>query len=102
MQSNSVTIEQIIDMAEPHSLVGGKRTIIEGKRFILSIVGGRAGLYGDFIDNFEVAIIDKNTKEFVTKLFEPQATDDVMGYVSSEKVVEMANYIIKQNLSELE
>jgi hypothetical protein len=102
MQSNSITIEQIIEMAKPHSIVGGKRTIIEGKRFILSIVGGRAGLYGDFIDNFEVAIIDKNTKEFVTKLFEPQATDDIMGYVNSDKVVEMANYILKNNFSELE
>ena len=93
MQSDKITIEEIKRTAKPHNL-GGKRTIVEGKRFILSIVGGCQGLYGDFIDDFEVAIIDKKTNEFVTKLFEPEATDDVMGYVNADKVVEIANYLM--------
>lgn len=100
MQSDKITIEQIKEMAKPHAL-GGKRTLIEGKRFLLSVVGGTQGLYGDFIEDFEVAIIDKKTNEFVTKLFEPEATDDVMGYVNADKVVEIANYLMKKNVSEL-
>lgn len=101
MQSGKITIEQIKEMAKPHGL-GGKQTIIETKRFVLSIVGGERGLYGDFDKDFEVAIIDKKTKEFVTKLFEPDATDDVMGYLPPEKVVEIANYFISKNVSELD
>jgi len=100
MQSDKLTIEDIISMAKPHNL-GGKRTTIENKRFILSIVGGGRGLYGDFENNFEVAIIDKKTGDFATTLFEPDATDDVMGYVEADVVVRIANEFMNKKLSEL-
>lgn len=98
MQSDKITIQEIIDRSVPH-LIDGRRTTIETDRFVLSIVGGARGLYGDFKEDFEVAIIDKNTKEFVTKMFEPDATDDVMGYIPADRVVEIANYFVKKNVS---
>ena len=100
MQSDKLTIEDIISMAKPHN-IGGKRTVIENKRFILSIVGGCQGLYGDFVDDFEVAIIDKRNGDFVTTLFEPTATDDVMPYTKAEVVVRIANEFMNKKLSEL-
>ena len=101
MQSDKLTIEDIISMAKPHN-IGGKRTVIENKRFILSIVGGCQGLYGDFENDFEIAIIDKKTGEFVTKLFEPEAFDDVMSYVPADNVVTIANAFIKNSVSKLD
>lgn len=97
MQSDKITIQDIIDRSKPH-LINGRRTTIETDRFVLSIVGGASGLYGDFKEDFEVAIIDKNNGEFVTQIFEPDATDDVMGYVSGDKVVEIANYFVEKNV----
>jgi hypothetical protein len=101
MQSDKLTIEDIISMAKPHN-IGGKRTVIENKRFILSIVGGCQGLYGDFENDFEIAIIDKKNGEFVTKLFEPEAFDDVMPYVPADNVVTIANAFIKNSVSKLD
>lgn len=98
MQSDKFTIEDIISMSKPHNN-GGRRTVIETDRFVLSIVGGCSGLYGDFKEDFEVAIIDKKTHEFVTTMFEPEATDDIMPYVPAKRVVEIANYFVKKQIS---
>jgi len=100
MQSDKLTIEDIISMAKPHN-IGGKRTVIENKRFILSIVGGCQGLYGDFENDFEIAIIDRKTGDFVTTLFEPTATDDVMPYTEANVVVRIANEFMNKKVSEL-
>jgi hypothetical protein len=103
MQSDKITIQDIIDMSVPHGYKeSGRRSTIETERFILSIVGGSSGLYGDFKDTFEVAVIDKKTGDFVTKLFEPEATDDVIGYLPAEEVVRIANYFVLKNVSKLD
>jgi UDP-N-acetylglucosamine:LPS N-acetylglucosamine transferase len=103
MQSNKITIQEIIDRSVPHGYKkDGRRSTIETEKFILSIVGGSQGLYGDFKDTFEVAVIDKKNGDFVTKLFEPEAIDDVMGYVPADKVVEIANYFVEKNVSKLD
>jgi len=103
MQSDKITIQYIIDMSIPHGFKeGGRRSAIETERFVLSIVGGSPGLYGDFKDTFEVAVIDKKTGDFVTKLFEPDANDDVMGYLPAEEVVKIANYFVQKSVSKLD
>lgn len=96
MQSDKFTIQDIIDMSVPHGYRdNGRRTAIETDRFVLSIVGGSQGLYGDFKESFEVAVIDKKNGEFVTHLFEPES-DDVMGYVPAKEVVRIANYFVQK------
>lgn len=91
----SVTIEDIISISESHGPLGGKRSILDLGEYKISIVGGRQGLYGDFIDTFEVAIIDNNTHEFITRNFVSEANDDVLPYMSSEDVVNLINSILK-------
>lgn len=54
-------------------------------RIDLSVVGGGNGLYGDFVDTFEVALIDNKTKRFVTRnLF--GGDDDVLAYQTKEEL----------------
>jgi hypothetical protein len=91
-----ITIENIIEWAKPHPLDGGKMTRIHNDEIEFSIVGGRSGLYGDFKDDFEVAVIDKKNGEFVTKFFKPELSDDVIGYMKKEDLEEFVNQIFKK------
>ena len=59
-----------------------------------SIVGGRSGLYGDFENDFEVAIIDKKSGDFITKFFYPEGSDDVIGYMKLEDVEKLVNQVL--------
>lgn len=88
-----ITIQQIQDWSKPHAVSGGKRTNIYNDAVELSIVGGASGLYGDFKDDFEIAIIDRVSKEFVTKYFLPDANDDVVGYLPSDELESLVNKI---------
>jgi hypothetical protein len=90
-----ITVKNIIENSKPHGLPGGKMTKLSNDRYILSIVGGASGLYGDFEKDFEIAIMDKKNGEFITKLFYPENSDDVIGYLEAEKVVEIANNLFK-------
>ena len=89
-----ITIENIIEWSKPHPLDGGKMTRIYNDEIEFSIVGGRSGLYGDFVNDFEVAIIDKKNGDFVTKFFYPEGSDDVIGYMKSEDVVKLVNQVL--------
>ena len=60
-----------------------------------SIVGGRSGLYGDFVDDFEVAVLDRKTGDFRTKFFKPELSDDVIGYMPKDDMIQMLNQILK-------
>jgi len=91
-----ITIENIIEWSKPHPLDGGKMTRIHNDEIEFSIVGGRSGLYGDFKDDFEVAVIDKKNGEFVTKFFKPELSDDVIGYMKKEDLEEFVNQIFKK------
>jgi len=96
-----ITIKDIIKWSKPHPLSqfkggGGRVSRFGNNQVDFSIVGGQTGLYGDFVDTFEVAIFDKQSNEFVTKFFYPQATDDVVGYMSKEDVEELVNSVIKR------
>ena len=89
-----ITIKDIIDGSKPHPLDGGKMTRLYKDEIEFSIVGGRSGLYGDFENDFEVAIIDKKSGDFVTKFFYPEGGDDIIGYMKSEDVVKLANQVL--------
>jgi hypothetical protein len=91
-----ITIKDIINFSKPHPVMkGGRVTRIGNNNVEFSIVGGARGLYGDFINDFEVAIFDKENGEFVTKFFYPEATDDVIGYMSAKSVESLINKVLK-------
>ena len=88
-----LTAEHIIKNSEPHptaSMRGGDaRTYREEiGDYILSIVGGGQGLYGDFINSFEVALIDSTTGDFVTGAYTRRG-DDVLGWASIDEINEL-------------
>ena len=90
-----ITYQNIIDWSKQHrnGLSGARQTRIFNENIEASIVGGARGLYGDFIDDFELAIIDLETNEFVTKFFIPELNDDVAAYMKSENLVDLLNQL---------
>jgi hypothetical protein len=88
-----ITVENIIEWSKPHQLEGGRMTRIFNNDIEASIVGGRSGLYGDFEKDFELAIFDRQNDEFVTKFFYTEGSDDVVGYMTGENLVELLNKI---------
>ena len=89
-----ITVENIIEWSKPHPLEGGKMTRVYNDEIEFSIVGGRSGLYGDFENDFEVAILDRKTDDFRTRFFKPELSDDVIGYMPKDEVVEFLNQIL--------
>jgi hypothetical protein len=92
-----ITVENIIEWSKPHPVINGKITRISNKNIEFSIVGGARGLYGDFVNDFEMAIFDKESKQFITKFFYPEATDDVIPYMPKEEMVKLINKVIRSN-----
>lgn len=90
-----ITIKDIIDNAKPHPsrISGAKQTRLFNSSLEVSIVGGGSGLYGNFEDTFELAVFDRNTKDFVTKFFFPENNDDVIGYMEVDDLVNFLNKI---------
>lgn len=92
-----ITIKNIIDWSNPHpAATGGRHTNIGNDKIEFSIVGGARGLYGDFVNDFEIAIRDKENGEFITKFFYPDANDDVIGYMSGEDLEGLLNKVFKE------
>ena len=89
-----ITVENIIEWSKPHPLDGGKMTRIYNDEIEFSIVGGRSGLYGDFENDFEVAILDRKTGDFRTRFFKPELSDDVIGYMPKDEVAQFLNQIL--------
>ena len=89
------TLEQLHGWSKPHGIDDGKRVVLENDNLILSIVGGRPGLYGDFEKDFEIAILDKSTDEFITKMF-VTSNDDVLAYQDIEKVSEIIEMLFSK------
>lgn len=88
-------IEDIINYSTEHSPLGGRRTLLETDQFLISIVGGRQGLYGDFVNDFELAIMDLNTKEFLTQNFIQDINDDVSAYTPGPKLLEAIDPLLE-------
>jgi hypothetical protein len=51
-------------------------------------------LYGDFENDFEVAILDRKTGDFRTRFFKPELSDDVIGYMPKDELLEFLNQIL--------
>jgi hypothetical protein len=97
-----ITIEEIIKWSKPHQYSGGegRMTRFGDGRVTFSIVGGARGLYGDFVETFEVAIFNTETGDFITNFFYPEGGDDIISYMPAKKVEELVNSVIKrENLS---
>lgn len=75
--------------------MGGRQTRISNGKVEVSIVGGMRGLYGDFVDDFELAIMDNKNHDFITKLYFPELNDDVMPYLDGNEVEEVVNMVFK-------
>ena len=93
-----ITLENIIEWSKPHSETnqGARRTIIGNELFDFSIVGGGRGLYGDFERDFEVAIINRKTKEFMTTYIF-SVYDDVVSYLPSDELISTLNETLGDN-----
>jgi hypothetical protein len=83
-----LTIQDVLDNKKSKEL-GGYQSIFEFGKYVVSIVGGTKGLYGDFETTFEIAIIEVKSGNFVTKLFCGGA--DVMGYCTIETMEDILN-----------
>lgn len=88
-----ITIQDVVSLAVTRP-DGAKQTIIESDDFIISVVGGRQGLYGDFEKTFEMALMTKDRKSFITRNYFPDLNDDVMGWKSSEETERIINDLI--------
>ena len=91
-----ITYDNIQEWAKPHKLGYGKQVRLSNGLIEFSIVGGAQGLYGDFIDNFEVAIIDKKTHQFITKFF-VDCPEDIVPYMQSEELLKTLNKFLVNN-----
>jgi hypothetical protein len=86
-----LTHEILIAEAKIHSsYFGGFQFTEKIGDYTLSIVGGNSGLYGDFINDYEVALIDNTDGRFVTGLYGPRGeSDGVMAYANIEEINEL-------------
>jgi len=96
-----ITIDDIKKWAKPHPATvfrssNGKQCRFGNKKVEFSIVGGDIGLYGDFESTFEVAIFDMESRNFITRFFYPETSDDVISYMSSDEVENLVNSVIKR------
>ena len=85
------TIKDVLDSKVEHPL-GGYQSTIQVGEYSVSVVGGRVGLYGDFINTFELAIFNKE-RDFVTKDLVSSADDDVIGWLDKEELMDIINQI---------
>jgi hypothetical protein len=91
-----LTKEHIIKNSKPHGMaLSGIGEYKNARQYVetigdytLSIVGGCSGLYGDFKNTFEVALIDETNGEFVTGKYSSKG-DDVLGYADIDDVNEI-------------
>lgn len=98
-----ITIKDIRDYSRPHrnGMEGARQTVLSDGKVTASIVGGTKGLYGDFENDFELALLDDETKNFVTRYYVPEANDDVLAYQSPEQVETLLNNIFSKGFQVL-
>lgn len=90
------TWKDIFKKSKPHFSGEGRQSSFIFGDYCLSIVGGRQGLYGNFFDTFEVAVIHKDTGSFVTSdvlndEFFKGSKDDIIPYTDMDTVVKIIN-----------
>jgi hypothetical protein len=92
-----ITIEDIKKWSKEHPNGGGRMTNIFNRKYELSIVGGRDGLYGDFENDFEIAVFSTKSREFVTRFFFPDNPHDVVGHLGSAELEEFVNSMFRND-----
>ena len=95
-----ITIQDIQKWSRPHPVVkGGRMTNIFNSKYELSIVGGggKRGLYGDFENDFEIAVFSTKSREFVTRFFFSDNPHDVVGHLGSAELEEFVNSIFRND-----
>jgi hypothetical protein len=94
-----ITIQDIQKWSRPHPVVkGGRMTNIFNSKYELSIVGGgKRSLHGDFENDFEIAVFSTKSREFVTRFFFPDNTQDVVGHLGSAELEEFVNSIFRND-----
>lgn len=93
-----ITFEQVLEKSQQHPMGEGKMVRYETPQLIISIVGGRRGLYGDFNKSFEVAIIDKKSGDFISdKLYSEycDGSGEIMPYITREQMLKVVNELVK-------
>lgn len=91
-----ITIEDIKKWSKPHPTYNkGRKSSFGNEKVEFSIVGGDKRLYGDFEKTFEVAIFDRQSNDFITRFFYPDA-GYVIGWMTADKVEELVNSVIKR------
>ena len=90
-----ITIEEIKKWSKEHPIEGGRMTNIFNRKYELSIVGGKQGLYGDFENTFEIAVFDAQDRRFITQFFFPENGDDVVGYLSGKDLEDFSNVLFR-------
>lgn len=96
-----ITFEDILKKSQPHSIGEGKMVRYETPHIIISIVGGRQGLYGDFNETFEVALIDKKSGDFISDTLYPEYCDSsgqIMPYITREQMLKVVNELMKEKV----
>lgn len=97
-----ITVQDIIHWSKPHHVPDARCTILGNGHVIVSIVGGAKGLYGDFNETFEVAILDKETKDFLTNIYhESKSGDDVAPYLNRDELERLVNKVLPNNFQVL-
>ena len=91
-----ITLENIKEWSRPHRRSDGRKTIIGNDLFEFSIVGGANNLYGDFEKDFEVAVINRKTKAFMTAYIF-STSEDVVPYLEAEELVNTLNEVLGEN-----
>lgn len=103
------TWKDIFKRSKEHPLGGGaKMTHIYFPEFCFSVVGGREGLYGNFFDTFEVAVIREKDREFITNEVLSdfmggkyvRLNDEVLAYLELDEVVNILNYLNEKYATE--
>lgn len=96
-----ITFEDILKKSEPHLINGGRRVRYETPNIIISIVGGGGGLYGDFDETFEVALIDKKSGDFISDTLYPEYSDsmgEIMPHITREQMLKVVNELMKEQV----
>lgn len=96
------TIQEIIDNSEPHPTAPKGRCILfRVGDYYFSVVGGGFGLYGDFENTFELAIMDRRFR-FVTEKLYPDEGNVIFGWLTKEQLLKKMDEVSKMSKKVLE
>ncbi len=82
-------------MAKEHPKGCGKVVHYGDNEVMFSVVGGCDSLYGDFEKTFEVAILDRKTRDFITDRFYSKSNYGVIGWMTDDELVELSCKVLK-------